>query len=143
MKQARTLTIGLVLAIAVAAAPAFAAGNSLHLSVPFVQKSTKHHPHPYTITVTGTTTGSKHLYLFIDSRTCGANPAVEFSRTGRTGTAFGYYIKSVTGSFSQSEPFSTIARITDHACAYLTKSTAKKNSAKGVVARAFMSYRVH
>jgi hypothetical protein len=130
------LATGLVLAAA--GTTALAAGSSVHVRVPHVSVNA-----PYSITASGSTRGRKHLYLFIDSKKCGANPAVEFSRTGRTGTAFGYYIKRVKGRFSRAEAFRTTARITDHACAYLTKFSAPKNSAQGVVARAFKTYTVH
>jgi hypothetical protein len=110
--------------VATVAATAFAGANTLQLSVPQVTKDVD-----YTITVSGTASGNKHLYLFIDSKKCGSNPRVEFSRTNRrTGTAYGYYWKTVSGGFSKSAGFRTTRRVTDHACAYLARTSAKKNS---------------
>lgn len=126
-------------AVLAAAATAFAAGNHLHLKVPHVKVNKA-----YYIKVSGSVAGKKHLYLFIDSKKCGPNPAVELSRTDpTTGTAYGYYWASVTGSFSHSAGFKTIAAVKDHACAYLSTHSAPKNSAQGVVSHSFKTYKVH
>ena len=137
-KRAVALVLGPALALAVASGTAFAGSSNVHVTVPFVKLNVV-----YTITAHGVAAGNKHLYLFIDSKRCGANPAIEFSRTGPNGTSFGYYIKSVSGAFSRPESFRTTARIKDHACAYLADSSAPKNGAGGVVARAFKTYTVH
>jgi hypothetical protein len=135
------LVAGVVLA---AAGTAFAGGNNVHAGIPaHVVVSKKHHQHPYFIKLTGTAAGTKHLYLFVDSAKCGPNPKVEYSRTGADGTAYGYYWKKISGSFSRQAGFRTLRAGPDHACAYLANSSAPRNGAGGVVAHSFKVYQVH
>jgi hypothetical protein len=131
--------LGAVGLLAVVTATAFAGANALHVSVPaYVTAKTS-----YTITVSATTSRREHLYLFVDSKRCGRSPAVEFSRTGKHGSSYGYYWRTVRGSVSKSAGFNTSVGLTDHACAYLAGFRAKKNSKYGIVARAFRTFRVH
>ncbi len=75
-------------------------------------------------------------------RKCGANPAAEFARSGANGTASGYYVPTAAGRFTVTMGFRTSVGISDHACAYLTNSSAPKNGKKGVVAQAFKTFKV-
>lgn len=118
---------------------AVAGSNSLQIKVPHVTVNVS-----YRISIRGFAVGSKHLYLFIDTRRCGANPAVETARGGPSGTAAGYYWARVHGQlFKRTGVLRTTGRVTDHACAYLTKSSVAESSPKGVVAHAFEIYTVH
>jgi hypothetical protein len=146
----RVWTLALVAGLALAATgTALAAGSSLHVKAPHAKvKKQKHCPDHlsrcaiYDITVVGSASTSAHLYVFIDSHKCGPNPAVEFSRSGPYGTAYGYFWKKISGRFKRSAGFSTITAVKDHACTYLASESAPKNSAHGVVARSFRTYKV-
>lgn len=132
------LILGACLSAALVVGTALATANTLHLKIPLARVGSA-----YGITISGSTSGVEHLYLFIDSLRCGANPAVEHSRANKkTGTSHGYYTAAVNGSFSITKGFKTTARITDHACAYLTKASTRAYSRKGVLARVFKAYRV-
>jgi hypothetical protein len=136
-----TALLGLVagLVLVAGASDALAGRNSVSLSVPYAK-----HKVPYYITVTGNAAGLKHPHVFIDTRKCGATPAVEFSRTGHPyGSSFGYYVKKVSGSFSRVAGFRTKRRTMDHACAYLVSYSTQENAKGGVVARTFRRYLVH
>jgi hypothetical protein len=145
-RRVGSVTLVAGVAVLAAAGAAFAAGSSVHVSVPRARVSVKvnnHYNHPYKITVSGSAAVTEHLYLFIDSKKCGANPKVEYNRTGTYGTAYGYYWRTVSGRFSHKAGFATIAVTKDHACAYLSKASVRKNSASDVVAHAFKTYQVH
>jgi hypothetical protein len=130
LASAAVLTIG--------GGTAAAGGNSVHLKVPHVTVGTF-----YRIKAHGFAVGTKRLYLFIDAQRCGANPAIEEARTGPFGSSFGYHWRNVHGSFNRSGRFLTNARITDYACAYLSKGSEPAFSPTGVVAHAFKKFRVH
>lgn len=134
----RVLTLALVGGVLLAlAGTAFAAANTLHFKVGHVAPNAT-----YAVTVRGSASGNKHLYLFIDSRTCARTPAGEFGRTGPFGSAYGYYWAKVRGHFSHTARFRTTAVLRDHACAYLTTTSTRKNGRHGVIAHHFKTYRV-
>jgi hypothetical protein len=134
----RVLTLALIAGVLLTAAgTALAAANTLHFKVGQVTANAT-----YAVTVSGATSGNKRLYLFIDSRTCARNPAVEFARTGPFGSAYGYYWAHVNGHFSHTARFRTTAVMRNHACAYLTTTSVRKNSRHGVIAHHFKTYQV-
>ncbi len=133
----RTLVLVVALVLVVRVSTAVAAASTVRVYLPHVKVNLS-----YTITLKGVTVGRNHLYLFVETGKCGSSPAAEFARSGPTGTASGYYVPTASGRFTVPMDFRTSARISDHACAYLTSSSAPKNSNKGVVAHAFKTYKV-
>lgn len=133
----RTLVLVVALVLVAGVGTAVAAASTVRVYVPHVKVNVS-----YRITVKGFAVGRKHLYLFVETGNCGASPATEFARSGPTGTASGYYVPTANGRFTVPMDFRTSVRISDHACAYLTNSSAPKNSNKGVVAHAFKTYKV-
>ena len=133
----RTLALVFALILVAGAGTAAGAASTVRVSVPHAKVNGS-----YRIKVKGFAVGRKHLYLFVEARKCGANPAAEFARSGANGTASGYYVPTAAGRFTVTMGFRTSVGISDHACAYLTNSSAPKNGKKGVVAHAFKTFKV-
>ena len=133
----RTSVLAVALVLLAGVGSAAAASSTVGVYAPHVKVNVS-----YRITVKGFAAGRKHLYLFVETRKCGATPAAEFARSGPTGTASGYYVPTANGRFTVPMDFRTSASTSDHACVYLTSSSAAKNGNKGVVARAFKAYKV-
>jgi hypothetical protein len=136
IKPARVLVlIGAVLFTVFAGSAAASGRNSVHVKVPYVRSNVQ-----FAIKVTGHAASRLQLYLFIDYKACGRNPAVEKGRSDPIyGTSAGGREKAVKGNFNvTSRGWHSRGPALDHACAYLV------NGRTGaVVAHAFKPYTVH
>ena len=128
----RSSAVAVAITGAVFAGSALAAGNSVRVKLQGTPKAGKR----YGFVITGNAVRNARLYLFVDYVRCGPNPAVEHARAnGNIWTVRGRFTRTSTG-------WSSKVRGADHACVYLTKRSAKRNGAHGVLAHAFLTYQV-
>jgi len=125
-----SLIAGAVLAIS--AATALAAGNTLHVHVP----SNAQVAQKYKIKMHGQATGTKVLYVFLDYVGCRRTPAGEHRRANG-------YIWQVSGAYTEIGIGRSPHSGTNHVCAYLVKKSAPKNPRTGIVATDFASFTIH
>lgn len=133
IRRLRRMSLGALGASALLAAPAWASGNAiLHIKTP--RHATAHQK--YSIGVSGHARRTETLYMFIDHRACGANPAVEHARANGV-------IWVVHGDFHKTSRGWSGPASSQHVCAYLAKASAPKNSPHGVLAHRFKAFTVH
>src|SRR6185437_3332589 len=102
--------------LAIFAATALAAGNTLHVHVPSSATAGQR----YKIKMHGFARGTKILYVFLDYAGCRRTPAGEHQRANG-------YIWQVSGDYSEVGIGSSPHSGTNHVCAYLVKKSAPKN----------------
>jgi hypothetical protein len=130
----RLAPLAVVVGMVALASPALAGGDRVRVSVPsYVQRNVA-----YSITLRGFVVGRARLYLFVDYRRCGPNPAVEHAR------ANGTIWSVVHGRFKVVDRgWLAHLRGIDHACGYLQRLSEPRNAAGGILARGSVAYRVH
>lgn len=124
-----------------------AAGNTISVTVPSDAHVSPSSCQPasnqtatcktFSVTLKGHATSAERLYMFLDFKACGANPAVEHARANGS-------VWSVEGSYKEvSKGWVSYKRGTDHVCAYLQKASEVENSPGGILAHKFASFKVH
>lgn len=124
------LTAGVLLAVF--AATALAAGNTLYVHAPSGATAGQ----SYKIKLHGHARGTKRLIVFLDYQGCRATPAGEHKRANG-------YIWQVTGDYSEVGLGTSPHSGTNHVCAYLVKQYGPKNPSTGIVAKDFVTFTIH
>lgn len=135
MRRMKRGLIGAVVLSAVCAATALAAGNSVTAHAPTgVRVGSK-----FSIKLTGHAKKPSTLYMFLDTKACGATPAVEHTTHGANGD----YWLNVDGTFSKtSKGWVSHLAAKIHICSYLVKGSAPINPNGAVLAHDFVAFRV-
>ncbi|HEY1523387.1 MAG TPA: hypothetical protein VGF70_10285 [Solirubrobacteraceae bacterium] len=118
--------------LAIVAATALAAVNTLHAHVPSNAQANQN----YKIKLHGHATGTKVLYVFLDYAGCRQTPAGEHQRANG-------YIWRVSGDYTEAGVGNSPHSGTNHVCAYLVKNSAPKNPRTGIVATDFVTFTIH
>jgi hypothetical protein len=118
--------------LAVFAATALAAGNTLHVHAPSNATALE----KYEVKLDGHAVGTKRLYVFLDYAGCRRTPAGEHQRANG-------FIWQVSGDYSKVGLGRSPHSGTNHICAYLVKPSKAKNPKIGIVATDFVTFTIH
>lgn len=134
-RNLRTTAVAAVLACAVFAGTALAAGNSVSVGVAGHVGFNKN----FTVKLSGHAAKKSTLYLFIDALKCGSSPGVEHFTHHANGV---FWSLKKGGSYTKPSGWKVGKRGTFHACGYLVKASEPLNSTAGVLARGSKAFKV-